>query len=346
MGERNKMNKYLNNYQKYHTDGFTKITNALVITEENKGLARTHEGLDAKFLTSADYLIHCESIRVKFIENKNIEEQIIRYPTMLDNPYTLGLYEAFTKWDMHHLLNVLYQASRHSAIRRGGMSSGTDHCNFFDVIHAFAANDIPLVNALLPKELGLCKNGHKFTVLATNMLFSLWYKDATLLEKTKINVVKFLSGKRTLLEISMLTYLMALADNNVVTASESLKNVCLGNKKSQSLDESKLVRLFGRNAHGLHHFARFILSDEQFKALELPNDDAFIMEYAQWNMENDFPQGTLFLIYPDKMALMNKILNVDIPKVTLRKNINAPKSQLFRDADAFKKELIQRMSTY
>lgn len=336
------MKKYLTQYQKYHIDGFKKITNQKMVTEENKGLTRTLEGHDAMFLSRTEYLVGCERTFTQFIENKDIETQIILYTKLFPNPYTLGLYEAFEKQEMSHLLNVLYQTSRHSAINLGGGASGYDHCiNFFGVINAFAANDTTLVNALLPKGLGESKNGHKFMVLGTNLMFSIWHKDVALLEKTKLVAVRYLSGKRTLLEKAILDYLIALAEIDTDAISVNLKNVCLATRKNQG--ESKLSKLFCRNAHGLYHFAHFVLPDEIFKKIELPNDEGFIEEYAQWNMENDFPQGTLFLNYPDEMALMNVILNVDVPDTSLNSSPNGPRNTLYTDVDEFKKGLIQRI---
>ncbi|MCL1993042.1 MAG: hypothetical protein FWG66_08850 [Spirochaetes bacterium] len=328
MTDESKMAAFAKLYEKYHA---------------GDGRKESPESRQAKYLSREEYIADAEADFSKYIEGEKPAKQILLLLRFINDPYMLGLYEAFSKRDMRHLLNVLHQSARYAAASRGVLGSGVDHCvNFSKAVKAFAANDAALANALLPKELGASKNGHKFSVTCTNLMMGIWHKDERALEKAKAAGRKFLSGKRTLLETAATEYLIALAENDIAKAGASLKDICAGQRKSKEWGETKLTKCFCIEAHGLYSFAHFALPGADFSRLEPPQDDGFIKAFAQWNVENAFPQGSLFLAMPGKLNLMDAILTADLPAQTLCKPYEG-KNTLCTDAKAFEKELVERV---
>lgn len=159
-----------------------------------------------------------------------------------------------------------------------------------------AANDIELVLALLPQELRVSKNGHTLLITGTNLMMPLLYHDDKMLKEAKEKATKYLLAKRTTLERSIIDFLLSLAEHDMDTASASLKNLCVASRKSN--DKSPLSKCFCRTAHGLYHFAHFVLPEELFQKLEQPQDQGFILELEKWNKENGFSKGNLFFACP------------------------------------------------
>lgn len=286
-----------------------------------------------------EYLQEQEITYREHIKDEAFERQVVLFPLLIRNPYFLGLYEAFSAWDMQLLNNVLYQASRHETIQRGGSASGYDHCiNFFKVIEAMAANDTQLVFSLLPKELGLSQNGHTLLLTGTNLIMALLYPDEQILEKSREKATKYLLSKRTALERALIECLLSLADHDIEKTSLTLKDICVASRKSQG--QTPLSKCFCRNAHGLYHLAHLVLSEIEFQKLEPPQDEGFINQLAHWNSKNDFPKGDLFLTMPGDLALMNSILTVEIPRQHLHRAYENS-STLYTDTVRFNNELVE-----
>jgi len=305
----------------------------------------SEKNLEHCFMTREEFLgkIKTGHLYAEIVNERSLSEKILTFPVIIKNPYMLGLYEAFSRWDMEHLNNVLYQAARYNAIQTCGLSSGYDHCgNFYPAIQAFAANDLKLADSLFPKELGMSKNGHAALVTGTNLLMALRHKDESMLEKKAYGKAKkFISSKRTILDTAMIEYLLSLAENDTKKASLCLKDICAGIRKSKA--HTALEKCFCVHAHGLYNFAYHVLPPQDSSKIELPDDENFIKDLAEWNLDNGFKCGKLFFNMPDELRLMDYMLTIEVPKCSLIKKYDNSNT-LYTDIDKFRKELITAVS--
>ena len=336
MDEKNKMKDFLKLYQKFHNE------------EWKRGIGI--EKCESGFLTRDEFTADREKTFDKFIAGKPVDKQIHSFLTHFcgysARPlYIFGLREAFSSWDMQHLQNVIYQSSRAFSAGKRTLSSGWDHCiNIWIAIKAFAANDLSLAKSIIPKELGLSKNGWAPMITGVNLLMSLFYKDDKMLEEAKKSAYKLLSGKQTLFHKSIVEYLLALAENDILKASESLKQVCEGTRKvGDSAFISKLDKCFCVYAHGLYNFAYFVLSQEDFSRLKQPDDKGFINELAGWNIKNGFSKGELYFPMPGKLSLQNVILQTDQPETKLVEKADGSKMKFFTDTKSFLVNFTERV---
>ncbi|QZY53940.1 hypothetical protein [Crassaminicella profunda] len=138
-------------------------------------------------------------------------------------------------------------------------------------------NDIEALEKSYPEEVGLCSNGYPTFVVASNLLFVLWYHKDEYAESVIMKAKKVLNQKKSLWEKAIVAFLVALYDKNMEEASIQLNQVC---KSSRRNDRPKLYKFFCLEAHGLYNIARNILPQELFEQIKMPEDEAFINEFA------------------------------------------------------------------
>ena len=331
-------------YQKYHDEGW------VIVDGQTIEMGAGWEFIETKFLNRNDFLADAERVFDEYVNDESFTEQITSFLHFFcgyqsRKIYIFGLREAFMRWDMRHLLNVLHQSSRMMSVGLRKSSSGYDHCiNFHKAISAFAANDVPLVNSLLPKDLGTSKNGYLPMVTGVNLMMPLLYKDEKAIDVAKKSALKWLSGKRSIFEKSIVEFLLALTEKDMAKASKQLKQVCEGTRKvGDTTFITKMEKFFCRYAHGLYNFAYFVLPQEDFKRLIQPEDKGFIKEFAQWNVENGFPKGEIFFPMSGRLSPFNVILEIDQPEEKLYKKIYGSKTYIQTDEKAFLKDLTEKV---
>ncbi|MFC7366620.1 MULTISPECIES: hypothetical protein [Bhargavaea] len=236
------------------------------------------------------------------------------YKYLLQNPYLTGLYLAFQKQDYEMLHNAIYHNSKHELSKFS--SGGYDHSgNFWKVLDAMASNHVETVEACLPEELGLGKNGYPPFVKTSNLLMALWYRNDEWLDAAYTEGTKLLGQKKGLWEKAIMEYLLAIADRDADRATEALGNVC---KTSRRVDRPKLYKSLCTEAHGLYHIARHLLPENLFDQIEIPNNPNFCRGLIDWQKEHGYPEtGELIVDYPDELGFMNRILNLPVQRCVL-----------------------------
>ena len=268
--------------------------------------------LDTKYVYTYtdldDYLNKTMETYEEYLKERN--ENIFLYLALIKNPYLLGLSMAFQNNDYELLNNSIYHYSKHRllVIQDGGY----DHCGYFwKVMDGMACNYKEVIGKCYPIELGLCTNGYPLYIVASNLLMSLWYKNQQWMEIAYPAGEKFLSQKKGLWEKAIVAYLMALSNKDMDKATEELSNVC---KYSTRLDHPKLYKCLCIEAHGLYQIARYILSEEDFNRISLPDNDNFCKGLISWQREHEYPEkGKFILHYPNELDVMNRILELPLP---------------------------------
>ncbi|MED3549372.1 hypothetical protein [Cytobacillus praedii] len=267
------------------------------------------------------------------IDERRKDADITIYVALIKNPYLLGLSQAFQNNDYELLNNAIYHYSKHRLldIKAGGY----DHCLYFwNVMDSMACNYKEAVEKCFPEELGLCKNGYPFYVVASNLLMSLWYKNQQWMELAYPAGEKFLRQKKGLWEKAIVAYLMALSKNDIEKATEALCDVC---KYSTRLDRPKIYKCFCTEAQGLYQIARYILSEDDFNRIEMPMNDNFCKGLISWQSEHHYPEkGKMIVHYPEKLDVMNHILDLPLPRCILM----GSGSRQTIDTEQMKKNLI------
>jgi hypothetical protein len=282
------------------------------------------------------YIEEQKNVYTKYLKNNEsgFDVKIQVYLSLIKNPYLLGLYESFKKEDWKLLNDTLYQYGRHRMLDIN--ADGYDQSGeFWEVMDCMACNDIEALEKAYPEELGLSSNGYPAFVVASNLLFVLWYHKDEYAEEVISKAKKMLQQKKSLWEKAIVSFLIALYDKNMQEASIQLNQVCVASRRN---DRPKLYKYFCSEAHGLYNIARNILPEELFEQLEMPKDESFIKELAIWQKKAGYPNGEFFIDYPEELDFMNHILKLPLPKCCLCSPYSNSKKK-YRDHEHMKKEL-------
>lgn len=201
-----------------------------------------------------------------------------------------------------------------------------DH-HFHCMLECFSCGNIQAMERILPPELTQVKkcNAHFFPAVA-HVLIGLWYKDEDILEWAVPEAEQFLERKKsTMLEKSMFAFLLDLVSSDMNKGSEDLLAVCKGYPKDKKYVLG--VRPFCTLAHGLYCLAQLLLSEEVFQTLEIPKYKNFLPEFALWRREHPEPGLSLWLRYPNDLALFNPIYEAPPAKLILWKPDPSDKKQ-------------------
>lgn len=264
---------------------------------------------------------------------KRSDDIIFLYLALIEEPYLVGLATAFQHKDYELLNDSIYHNTKHRLLNLS--ASGYDHCGYFwEVMDGMACNYKDIIGKCYPIELGLSNNGYPLWIVASNLFMALWYKNEQWMERAYPAGEKFLSQKKGLWEKAIVAYLMALSDHDMEKATEELNNVC---KYSTRIDRPKLYKCFCTEAHGLYQIARYILSEEDFNRIGLPDHDNFCKGLISWQKEHEYPEkGKLILRYPDELDVMNHILELPLPTCIL----SGSGKKKTVDVEQMKKELV------
>ena len=77
--------------------------------------------------------------------------------------------------------------------------------------------------------------------------------------------------------------------------------------------------------------------DSMFEEVRMPSHKTFLQEFEKWQVQNQFPQGQQFYIYPQDMADANRMLTQDLPRIYVEKSGR----DLVIDVDRFAVDLSQ-----
>ncbi|WP_297429904.1 hypothetical protein [Clostridium sp.] len=174
----------------------------------------------------------------------------------------------------------------------------------WEVMDCMACNDIEALEKSYPEELGLSSNGYPAFVIASNLLYVLWYHKDEYADEVISKAKKMLQQKKSLWEKAIVSFLIALCEENMEEAGIQLNQVCVASRRN---DRHKLYKYFCSEAHGLYNMAKSIVPKGLFEQLKIPEDEAFIKEFAIWQKDESYPKGELFINYPDELDFMNKI---------------------------------------
>ena len=265
-----------------------------------------------------------------------------KYPKLVNSLELFGFYIVFKNKDFEHLNNVLFQTSRHNLLNSSMTTSGTDHCNvLLHVARAFAANDFDIINYFLPKTLPQSK-GTFYTEISVNLIKVMYYNQTEFVKSAVVKANKFLNKKNTAWEEYVVKYFLALNDRNLKEVNFCLQELCKAYQRI-GYPKSPIDKCFGEEIHGLYRFAKAI-DESFFKEIERPKHHCFFEEFELWQIDHNYPKGTLFYKYPEELHYMNKFYTVEIPEVTLMEKKYGNKVKIFKDVDLFAIKLTENLN--
>ena len=296
----------------------------------------------SKYYSIENYIAYQKDIYNRFYQDLSEDEQVRRYVgeiTQHDFVY-LGLIESLRNNDYKYLDNALYtyvsMSMRYECVGR----SQYDHCiagwNLTPIV--LASNRFKDIEKIYPKEIGLSKNGMNFLIIATNLIMYLYYKEEAWKEQIVKETEKYLTKKDSLEFKSIVSALYALVNKDFEQFSLELSNICKGRKRTQLYGENKFSKEFSFYSLGLYNFANFLYPNEIEKVI-LPENENFMIDYHNHQKENNYRVGEQFIIFEEPLTLLNKVINVDVPPVSLVKI--GRKSETEREEHT--KEIIRRI---
>lgn len=239
---------------------------------------------------------------------------------LLDDIKYFAYYIAFLDGDYKQLNNALWQTGREELIRGGLLASGTIYTDGIlrGLFTSFACNDFSVISSFIPKDLPLLK-GTYYPQNVINLLHALYYQDEDRLSESIILAQQFLEKKkRTGMEEFSVRYFINLARKDAAGISQNLQNLCLAYQR-RGYPFEKIDKCFADEVHGLYRLVKYF-DDSMFEEVRMPSHKTFLQEFEKWQVQNQFPQGQQFYIYPQDMADANKILKNVLPRIHIEKS--------------------------
>ena len=211
-----------------------------------------------------------------------------------------GMYQAYKTGDMSILKNALHTMNRLTYGYTLSTCSGCNHSGSFEkVIYAFADCDIDLVKKYLPKIHGLADNNTMpFFRASCNLIMGMVYENIEWIKEAQIQCVKFNERKSSSKnDVLVVKYLLALSEKDISNASVLLQDITDNYRKTSWLFsfKSEFLKLFGVYVHGLYNAAHFVLSQEDFNKLNIPEHSVFWEEFDLYTKKVNYPKGNLVL---------------------------------------------------
>ena len=256
---------------------------------------------------------------------------------LLDDIKCFAYYTAFSYRDYNQLNNALWQTGREELIRGGLLASGAIYTAGIlrGLFTSFACNDFSVISSYIPKDLPLLK-GTYYPQNVINLLHALYYQDEDRLSESIILAQQFLEKKkRTGMEEFSVRYFINLARKDAAGISQNLQNLCLAYQR-RGYPFEKIDKCFADEVHGLYRLVKYF-DDYMFEEVSMPSHKTFLQKFEKWQVQNQFPQGKQFYIYPKDMADANKILKNELPRIHIEKSGR----DLVIDVDRFAVDLSQ-----
>ena len=268
-----------------------------------------------------------QKIFEKYLNNSKVRsDEILRtklYSSLLLNDIKyFAYYIAFSDGDYNQLNNALWQTGREELIRGGLLASGTIYTAgvLRGLFISFASNDFTVISSFIPKDLPLLK-GTYYPENVINLLYSFYYQDEDRLSEALILAQQFLEKKkRTGMEEFSVRYFINLARKDAAGISQDLQNLCSAYQR-RGYPFEKIDKCFADEVHGLYRLLRFF-DHGLFEAVRMPSHKSFLKNFEKWQVENQFPQGRPFYVYPEDLDDSNKILTKELPKICIEKSGN------------------------
>lgn len=256
---------------------------------------------------------------------------------LLDDIKYFAYYIAFLDGDYKQLNNALWQTGREELIRGGLLASGTIYTAGIlrGLFTSFACNDFSVISSYIPKDLPLLK-GTYYPQNVINLLHAIYYQDEDRLSESIILAQQFLEKKkRTGMEEFSVRYFINLARKDAAGISQNLQNLCLAYQR-RGYPFEKIDKCFADEVHGLYRLVKYF-DYSMFEEVRMPSHKTFLQEFEKWQVQNQFPQGQQFYIYPQDMADANRILKNELPRIHIEKSGR----NLVIDVERFAVELSQ-----
>lgn len=257
-------------------------------------------------------------------DSKVLSDDVLRtklYSSLLlDDIKYFAYYIAFLDGDYKQLNNAMWQTGREELIRGGLLASGTIYTDGIlrGLFTSFACNDFSVISSYIPKDLPLLK-GTYYPQNVINLLHALYYQDGDRLSESIILAQQFLEKKkRTGMEEFSVRYFINLARKDAAGISQNLQNLCLAYQR-RGYPFEKIDKCFADEVHGLYRLVKYF-DDSMFEEVRMPSHKTFLQEFEKWQVQNQFPQGQQFYIYPQDMADANKILKNELPRIHIEKS--------------------------
>ncbi len=264
----------------------------------------TYMGREPKAKEQLRYLFHNQRI---FVSSLSPEPQ----------DWNVWMQECIQNADWSGLCRVINQRSKGSMmpVIYGGY---TYEKNFHCMLECFACGNVRAMERILPPELAQVKNCNApFFPAAAHVLIGLWYNNQAVLEWAVPDAERFLERKKsTLLEKSMVAFLLDLVSGDMDKGGEDLLAVCKGYPRDQKCVLG--VRPFCTFAHGLYCLAQLLLPGDVFQTLKMPEYKNFLPEFALWRREHPAPELSLWFRYPEDLAILNAIFEAPPARLILR----------------------------
>ena len=227
---------------------------------------------------------------------------------------TNGMYQAYKSNDMSILKNCLHTNNRLTYGHTLTTISGYNHSGSFEkVIYAFADCDIELVKKYLPKVHGLAdKKTYPFFRPSCNLIMGLIYENAEWIEEARVQSAKFCGQKSSAKnDVLVVKYLLALSEKDMLNACALLQEIADNYRKINGLFNFKneFLKFFGVYVHGLYHIAHFVLSQENFNKLAMPEHSIFWKEFELFTEKVNFTKGNLVLNLDNNLKTVRRLFD-------------------------------------
>ncbi len=246
---------------------------------------------------------------IELCEKKNkqeIEETFHFLFSRCDNKDLLYFYyySALIEKNPQILLNAYYTHNHINAMHV--ISSGYDHCShWFSVIKCYAGNNYDLVDYYYPKAIGESTNGHRFLIMATNLILAIRGE----LDTSQVNKLTtiFHTRKNGKSDIAIINALSAILNNDYHAFSQQLAAIAKVYKGMKSIHdlENPILKHLPFIHYGLLSILHKHRGSSAIKNIEIPKINAWWDDFIALNVKNSFAQGEHIIIFEGRLSCLN-----------------------------------------
>lgn len=131
-----------------------------------------------------------------------------------------------------------------------------------------------------------------------NLIMGLIYQNMVWVDEACVQCEKF-CGQKTApkYDVLVVKYLVALSKRDLPGASVLLQEIANSYRKTTWLFSyrSEFLKFFGVYVHGLYNIGHFVLEQEDFNQLSMPEHSVFWKEFDLYTKKVSFSKGNLIL---------------------------------------------------
>ena len=233
------------------------------------------------------------------------KENFFHYRVNLEHYHLLclGYDKALTSNDPSILLKSFYSYNHLDANFQ--YKDDRDHsAHLKSILLCYAGNNFNLIDDYLPKNIGLSRHGHRFSITAVNLILAI--RDPQKKKEVEKQVEAYLSKKNTKFCVAIILALYAISTENPNEISKHLELITKCHKSSNWLHgcSNNIGKFLPFFSYGILSLAYHSLDMTKFELIGHFKNKIWWQSYIDFNCQHKFKQGDALIGFSGKLDFL------------------------------------------